>query len=75
LFTGALPYLMGETLAIWLVAFFLTQNYPRSSAYWVLSIGLGFVSLFSALAFLFVASSSLPLCWSSGDQCISRKDG
>src|SRR5439155_9338688 len=28
---------------------------PRSAAYWTLSIGLGIVSLFSALAFLFVA--------------------
>jgi len=54
-YTGALPYLLGEMLAIWVLVFLLSQDHPRSTAYWTLSIGLLFVSLLSALAFLFAA--------------------
>ncbi len=54
-FTGALPYLMGETLAIWVLVYFLSQDHPRSSAYWTLSHGLLLVSLFSGLVFLLMA--------------------
>ena len=53
-FTGALPYLMAETLALWVLVFFLSQDHPRSSAYWTLSIGLLAVSLLSGLVFLFM---------------------
>ncbi len=53
-FTGALPYLMAETLALWVMVYFLSQDHPRSSAYWVLSIGLLAVSLLSGLVFLFM---------------------
>ncbi len=54
-FSGALPYLMAETLAFWVLVYFLSQDHPRGVAYWVLSIGLLLVSLLSGLAFLFVA--------------------
>ncbi len=53
-FTGALPYLMAETLALWVLVYFLSQDHPRSSAYWTLSIGLLLVSLLSGLVFLFM---------------------
>jgi hypothetical protein len=51
-FTGALPYLMAETLALWVLVYFLSQDHPRSVAYWTLSIGLLLVSLLSGLVFL-----------------------
>ena len=54
-FTGALPYLLGETLVVWILAFFISQDRPRSYAYWFVSIGLLVVSFFSALVFLFAA--------------------
>lgn len=60
-YSGAMPYLLGETLAIWLLVFLLSQNHPRSAAYWTLSIGLLFVSLLSALAFLFAAISVIAI--------------
>ena len=53
-FTGALPYLMAETLALWVLVYFLSQDHPRSSAYWILSIGLLLISLLSGLVFLFM---------------------
>src|SRR5437868_9210678 len=28
-FTGALPYLFGETVAIWVLVFFISQHHPR----------------------------------------------
>ncbi len=52
-FSGALPYLMAETVAVWVLAFFLTQERPSSIAYWVVSLGLGVVALFHASVFLF----------------------
>ncbi len=54
-FSGSLPFLMGETLALWVLVYFLSQDHPRSSAYWTLSIGLLFVSLLSGLAFVLSA--------------------
>ncbi|HEY3874651.1 MAG TPA: hypothetical protein VGM92_04190 [Candidatus Kapabacteria bacterium] len=54
-FTGSLPYLLGETLALWVLVYFLSQDHPRSSAFWALSIGLLFVSLLSGLAFVLSA--------------------
>ncbi|SRR5579883_73094 len=51
--SGALPYLLGETVMLWMLVFFLSQNYPRSSAYWILSVALLLVSFFSGLAFFF----------------------
>ena len=45
---------MAETLALWVLVYFLSQDHPRSSAYWVLSLGLLFVSLLSGLVFLFM---------------------
>jgi hypothetical protein len=51
-FSGAVPHLMAETLALWVLVYFLSQDHPRSSAYWMLSIGLMFVSLLSGLVFL-----------------------
>jgi hypothetical protein len=51
-FSGAVPYLMAETLALWVLVYFLSQDHPRSSAYWILSIGLMLVSLLSGLVFL-----------------------
>ncbi len=53
--SGALPYLMGEMLAIWVLVFLLSQDHPRSFAFWTLSIGMLFVSLLSALAFVLAA--------------------
>jgi hypothetical protein len=53
-FSGALPYLLGETLAIWVLAYFLSQEYPRGSAYIMMSIALTLVALFHALAFVMV---------------------
>jgi len=50
-FTGALPYLMAESLILWVLVFFLSQSYPRSADYWILSIAFLFVSLLSGLAF------------------------
>ncbi len=49
---GALPYLAGETLALWMLVFLLTQNQPRSSAFWIFSFGMVLVSLFNGLVFL-----------------------
>jgi hypothetical protein len=54
-YSGALPYLLGEMLAIWVLVFLLSQDRPRSSAYWTLAIGMLFVSLLSALAFVLAA--------------------
>lgn len=54
-FTGSLAYLIGEGVALWVIAFFLAQHHPRSSAYWLLTIGIAIVALFHALAFLFAA--------------------
>ncbi len=54
-FTGALPYLMAETLGLWVLVYFLSQDHPRSSAYWTLSIGLLMVSLLSGLVFILMA--------------------
>ena len=54
-FTGSLPFLLGETLALWVLVYFLSQDHPRSFAYWTLSIGLLLVSLFSGLAFVLSA--------------------
>ena len=51
-FTGALPYLLAETVAIWVLIFFISQDRPRGYAYWFVSIGLLVVSFFSALVFL-----------------------
>jgi hypothetical protein len=51
-FTGALPYLMAETLALWILVYFLSQDHPRATAYWILSIGLLCISLLSGLAFI-----------------------
>jgi hypothetical protein len=51
-FTGALPYLLGETVVIWVIVFFISQDRPHSYAYWFVSIGLFIVSFFSALVFL-----------------------
>ncbi len=51
-FSGAVPYLMAETLALWVLVYFLSQDHPRSSAFWMLSIGLMLVSLLSGLVFL-----------------------
>ncbi len=51
-FTGATPYLLGETVALWVLVFFVSQNHPRRVAYWILSIGLMLVALCSALVFL-----------------------
>jgi hypothetical protein len=53
-FTGALPYLMAETLSLWVLVYFLSQDHPRSMAYWTLSIGLLLVSFLSGLVFLFM---------------------
>jgi hypothetical protein len=53
-FSGALPYLMAETLGLWVLVYFLSQDHPRSIAYWTLSIGLLVVSLLSGLVFLFM---------------------
>jgi hypothetical protein len=50
-FTGALPYLMAETLLLWVLVFFLSQDHPGSRAYWTLSVGFLFVSLFSGLVY------------------------
>lgn len=54
-FSGALPYLMGEAFALWVIAAFLAQDRPRRNAYWLLMIGLAIVALTHALAFLFAA--------------------
>ncbi len=54
-FSGALPYLMGETLALWVLVYFLSQDHPRSGAYWTITVGLILVSFLSGLAFLFAA--------------------
>jgi len=54
-YSGALPYLMGEMLALWVLVFLLSQDHPRSGAFWTLSIGMLFVSLLSALAFVLAA--------------------
>ncbi|HZK76624.1 MAG TPA: hypothetical protein VFD13_06920 [Candidatus Kapabacteria bacterium] len=54
-YSGALPYLIGEMLAIWVLVWLLSQNHPRSGAFWTLSIGMLFVSLLSALAFILAA--------------------
>lgn len=54
-FSGALPYLVGETAALLTLAFFLSQSYPRNNAYWIISIGLAVTALSHALAFLFAA--------------------
>lgn len=54
-FSGSLPYLMGETIALWLIAAFLAQDRPRGNAYWLLTIGLSIVALTHALAFLFAS--------------------
>ncbi|HET6511409.1 MAG TPA: hypothetical protein VFH43_04410 [Candidatus Kapabacteria bacterium] len=54
-FSGALPYLMGEAVALWVIAAFLAQDRPRSNAYWLLTIGLSLVALTHALAFIFAA--------------------
>ena len=54
-FTGALPYLLGETAALWVIVFFVSQNHPRRIAYWILSIGLLLVSFAHAWVFLMCA--------------------
>jgi hypothetical protein len=51
-FSGAVPYLMAETVALWVLVYFLSQDHPRSFAYWILSIGLLIISLLSGLVFL-----------------------
>jgi MFS family permease len=54
-FTGALPYLLGETLAVWVLVFFISQHHPRRLAYWTISFGLLAVSFASAPVFLMCA--------------------
>ncbi len=54
-FVGSIPYLVGETLAIALVSFFLHQERPRAGAYYILMVGFAFVALCHALAFFAVA--------------------
>jgi hypothetical protein len=53
-FAGALPYLLAEAVAVWVLAFFLSQEYPRGSAFWTMCIGLTLIALFHALVFLVV---------------------
>lgn len=54
-FSGSLPYLMGEMVALWVIAAFLAQDRPRGNAYWLLTVGLSLVALTHALAFIFAA--------------------
>lgn len=54
-FSGALPYLIGEAIAFWIIALFLAQSHPRKNAYWVIAGGLAITALCHALAFLFAA--------------------
>lgn len=54
-FSGALPYLMGEMIALYVIAAFLAQDRPRGNAYWLLTIGLSIVALTHALAFILTA--------------------
>src|ERR1041385_1445266 len=51
-FTGALPFLMAETVAFYVLAFFVSQDRPHGSAYWAISLGLLLVAFFPALVFL-----------------------
>jgi hypothetical protein len=51
-FSGAIPYLAGETIAVATIAYLLAQDRPRSSAYWILATGFGITALTHALAFL-----------------------
>ncbi|MBS1904287.1 MAG: hypothetical protein JSS75_11330 [Bacteroidetes bacterium] len=53
-FVGSVPYLVGETLVIALVSFFLHQDHPRSGSYYVLMVGFTLVALCHALAFFAV---------------------
>ncbi len=54
-FIGNIPYLIGETLAIALVSFFLRQDRPQSFVYYILMVGFAIVALCHALAFFAVA--------------------
>lgn len=54
-FSGAMPYLVGETVATFTIAYLLSQSYPRSSAYWIISFGLAVTAMCHALAFFFAA--------------------
>lgn len=54
-FSGALPLLLAETVAVWVLAFFLSQDRPHSFAFWIISIGLLIVAFFHALVFLLLA--------------------
>ncbi len=54
-YAGAMPYLMGETVALWVLVFFLSQDHPRSAAFWILAIGIALVSLLNGLLFLLLA--------------------
>ncbi|MDP4289229.1 MAG: hypothetical protein Q8922_15020 [Bacteroidota bacterium] len=51
-FSGALPLLLAETAAFWVLAFFLSQEHPHSVAFWIISLGLLLVAWFHALVFL-----------------------
>src|ERR1041385_615229 len=53
-FTGALPFLMAETVAFYVLAFFVSQDRPHGSAYWAISLGLLLVAFFHALVFFLV---------------------
>jgi hypothetical protein len=54
-FSGALPLLLAETVAFWVLAFFLSQDRPHSLAFWTISIGLLVVAFFHALVFVLLA--------------------
>jgi hypothetical protein len=55
-FSGAYPYLFGETIALFLIVFLLRQDRPRRFQYLVLTIGFAFVALLHALAFVICAA-------------------
>jgi hypothetical protein len=55
-FSGAYPYLFGETIALFLIVFLLRQDHPRRFQYLVLIIGFAFVALLHALAFIICAA-------------------
>lgn len=52
-FSGAFPYLLAETLGLFLLGYFLSQSSPRRFQYIVLTCGFAFVALLHGLAFLF----------------------
>ncbi len=55
LWSGSVPYLLGEALAFFLISYLLKQDRPRSSTYILLLIGSASVAMFHSLAFVFCA--------------------